>query len=491
MLPKIKELVEALNGEGVRYCHWKSNAALAQTVAGRTDFDLLVDRRDAPRFRSLMTRLLFRPVAAPRAERFPSMEHHYALDEESGMLVHVHAYFRVITGESLVKNYHLPLEEMLLQNIRDLGSIRVPTASAELVIFTLRMMLKHTTLVELLLLVRDGRAMHDEIAWLSQTGSPQEAADLVRDWLPSLDPGLFSTCAEALRSTTPAWRRVWLGLRLRRQLAPYSRHFWLWARLQGAWKFSTLLLRRLFRVRTRMSPLSGGAVIAFVGPEATGKSTLLAEVIGWLGGDFTVERIHAGKPPATVGTAVPNIFLPALRSLLPGHRSSRVEARFAPEGHAEEPEEGFPLLFALRSVMLAYDRRALLCRAFSRAAGGAFVLCDRYPSVGKGAPDGPQMAHLALPRGPLSLRRFLARLEGRLYRQIPPPDLVLHLTVPVEIAVARNETRGKKEPEDYVRLRHAKGSNLDFGRARVHRIATDRSLEETVREVKRTIWSLV
>ena len=77
-------------------------------------------------------------------ESFPSLEHYFALDEESGLLAHVHAYYRVITGESLSKNYRFPVEEMLLQNTRAEDSVRVPTKSAELVVFTLRMMLKHT-----------------------------------------------------------------------------------------------------------------------------------------------------------------------------------------------------------------------------------------------------------------------------------------------------------------------------------------------------------
>lgn len=129
--------------------------ALAEALAGQTDIDLLIHRRDATLFRTILSQLGFRPAVAQDGESFLSVEHFFALDEESGVLVHVHAYFRVITGESLVKNYRLPIEEMLLQNTREVDSVRVPTKSAELVVFTVRMMMKHTSVVELALLARD------------------------------------------------------------------------------------------------------------------------------------------------------------------------------------------------------------------------------------------------------------------------------------------------------------------------------------------------
>src|SRR5215510_7505680 len=118
---------------------------------------------EADSFRTLMGQLCFRPAIAKDVSSFPSVEHYFALDEESGDLVHVHAYFRVITGESLVKNYRLPLEAMLLENTREMESIRLPTKNAELVIFTLRMMLKHTSLTELLMLARDWKQVKHEI----------------------------------------------------------------------------------------------------------------------------------------------------------------------------------------------------------------------------------------------------------------------------------------------------------------------------------------
>lgn len=224
--------------------------------------------------------------------------------------------------------------------------------------------------------------------------------------------------------------------------------------------------------------------IAFVGSEASGKSTILNEVESWLGRDREVRRIHAGKPPSTWLTLIPHALLPTFRALFPEQRLLRVEAKMEEEPPAHG---GYPLLFAFRSVMLAYERRALINGALRRSRKGTIVLSDRYPSDTGGAPDGPQLGHLPLPSGRPSARRVLAALEGRLYRDIPPPDIVFHLSAPLEVTLARNAVREKREPEGYVRLRHAMSADLRFGGSVVHRVDTDKEFESVVVEIKDAI----
>jgi thymidylate kinase len=143
---------------------------------------------------------------------------------------------------------------------------------------------------------------------------------------------------------------------------------------------------------------------------------------------------------------------------------------------------------AVRATLLAHDRQALLTQAYSRAANGTIVLCDRYPSSQDGAPDSPQLADLAVATDQPLLQRQLAAMEGRLYRNIPPPDLVVYLSAPLDVTINRNATRGKKEPEEYVRWRHARSSHLEFGKAPVCRVNTDQPLDQTILEVKKAIW---
>ena len=279
-----------------------------------------------------------------------------------------------------------------------------------------------------------------------------------------------------------------LGRRVRAQLGPFARRGRTRAWLVETRAFAGKALYRSRGSRKALTPAGGGAVIAFVGPEATGKSTLLDDVAGWLGAHFTVRRVHAGKPPSTLLTVIPNLLLPALRSLVPGQRSTRVTASRGSGNGDESGGKPFPLLFGIRSVFLAHDRRALLTRAYARSANGEIVLSDRYPSVERGALDGAQLGHGDEPSPRGGVRSWLAGVESRLYLDIPPPDVVIYLTAPLEVALERNRERAKSEPESYLLSRHARSSNLQFDRVPVHKVETDRPLDELRTEIRRLVW---
>jgi len=487
MLGTVSLLFEGLNEREIGYCHWKSNWMLEQSLAGATDIDVLVERSQAGAFRAILRDLGFRPAVEPGVAPFPSVEHYHALDQESGELVHVHAYYRVITGDSLGKNYRLPLEQMLLGGDGRVGPVRISSRAAELVIFVLRMSLKHASLVELALVRRDWDRVRAEAAWLMAEDVRPEARALVATWLPGFDSEVFESALDSLLAPASLWRRVIVGRHVRKELRPFARHGRVRAWWTGVRSFGGKASNRVRGSKKKLAPSSGGAVIAFVGAEASGKSTLLEAVEGWLGSHFTVRRIHAGKPPSTPLTRIPNLLLPVLRALLPGQRSTAVSTRLVARDEVEAQKASYPLLFGVRSVLLAHDRRRLLVRAYARSANGEIVLCDRYPSSNRGALDGAQL-RLVDPEAAGRVRRWLSGIEDRLYRDVPPPDLVIQLTAPLDVTLARNRTREKSEPEEYVLSRHARSASLEFDRVRVEKVDTDRPLEEAFRDVRRLVW---
>jgi thymidylate kinase len=227
-------------------------------------------------------------------------------------------------------------------------------------------------------------------------------------------------------------------------------------------------------------------LIAFVGSEASGKSTIIAEMARRLAERGPVIRVHVGRPPSTALTFLPHVLLPAFRKLFPEQRTTHVEIRTRPSNRSERGRDRpVPMLFAVRSVMLAYERRALLVRATRRAVHGRIVLSDRFPPLNNGFPDGPQLGDLL---GAAGLRGRLASIEARCYRDIPRAKLVIQLTAPLEVTLARNAAREKYEPEEYVvRRHHVATSSLEFDGARVERIDTDRPLDDTLREVEAAI----
>jgi thymidylate kinase len=483
-----RRLIETLEHRGVLCCHWKSNTFLREALRGRGDLDLLVDRADAATFESVLAWLGFKRAVDELGGSLPAVSHFFGLDRPTGALIHLHAYYQVVTGESLLKNYRLPIERLLLEDRRYVDGVPIPSADAELIVFVIRAMAKHSSLVEYLLLQRRHgagyEALRAELQALLAECDLERSCDLLRRWLPPVDPSLFAECIEALRCDAPLARRAWLARRLHSRLRCYERLRPVPALFLRTSVVGALALRRMRGAGSSKRPANGGAVIAFVGPEATGKSTLAREVSTWLGAAFDVRSVHLGKPPSTWLTLLPNLAVPLLRKRLPRHRTTRMETG-QPDGGAGRVS----LLFGLRAVFDAWDRRALAISAHRDALRGRVVLCDRYPSTLVGAMDSPRLRVLPRDGWRGRLLRWMSELERRLYRQIPPPDTVIRLTVPVQVAIERNRERQKKgkETDHYVAGRHARGV-VPVYPARTIEFDSDRSQTQTVAAARQLVW---
>lgn len=491
----VGDLVETLNRKGIRYCHWKSNYSLEQALSGETDLDLLVDRQSIAQTKTILLELGFKPATAIGGPSTPTIYHYYGFDPNITQLVHVHLFGNVLTGESFVKSHLFPFETMLLENTSNLGQIRAASKPAELILFTLRMFIKYGSLLDLIYIYRKNEDIKAELRWLMSGSDMSDVFCLLEKYCPVIDRDLFIKCIDTLNSSSSLSDRVILAQLVRRRLSVYQKYT-PWKRflvyVQLLWD---QLKRRLSGNQRNKMLSSGGAIIAIVGPEATGKSTLVKESERWLGNTFAVRTVHAGKPPSTWLTAPLNIFLPFIRSVFPRLRTNRLEGHSSSGQADQSPERDkglASLIYAFRLVVLAWDRRHLLVKARRAAANGEIVISDRYPSEEVGAMDSPRLKENPAGRGLRgTLYNRLAHLEQRLYKQIPPPDIVLRLNVSIETAQQRNRERIKpgKETDAYVASRHRQTREWQkFGTKYIYDIDTEQSLTETILCVKKAIW---
>jgi len=491
-------LVNALNSNQINYCHWKSNFSLSETMSGKLDLDLLVDRKDLSEIWIILFNLGFKSAIVKTGKETPSIYHFYGFDHKSGLLVHVHLFSSILTGESFVKSHLLPFEQMLLANVYNISQVKVAPKAAELVLFIVRTYIKFSSLLDLLYLVGKFEDLKTELSWLQEDGDLSESLALLKRYCPVIDVSLFLECVDAIKNNETIFKRTILAQRIRSRLRVYAKHSRFGLTLTYFQILSGQVIRRLNGNKKNKMLHSGGAVIAFVGPEATGKSTLVSESKKWLEQAFATSMIHAGKPPSSWITAPINILLPLVRSMWPRLRMSRMEGHVTlSDKHLALPRvEGLSgLIYALRSVSLAWDRKQLLVKARRLAANGEILICDRYPSETVGAMDSPRLQENMDANGLIgSLYNWLARLEKHFYQQIPPPDLVLQLKVSIETAKKRNRERIKigKETDEYLESRHLQSQEWHFsGTKYIQSIDTELPLPETILKVKESIWEAI
>ena len=486
-LTRIATVLDRMEAEEVSYCHWKSNYHIDYAVTAREDIDILIREHDFPAFNKIMLDEGFRHSDSVTNREQPGVFHFLGNDEKTGSLINFHVYTRILTGDHFMKSWALPFEELLLSETARHGLIHLPPKSSEIIIYVVRNMIKHTTLFDLMLVRKEGKANKEEYKWLTNDLDIEVSLVKLEKYFPEISADEFKEALHLIGSNGPIQRRIILGFRFRNALSKYRRYSQINQSFRSVTSAFKMAISKFGRKEKHMNLLTGGKIIALVGPQATGKSTIANAIRGWLGQELAVSYIHTGKPPMTWVTFLPSMLIPFARSILPEQRSINVEIK------AEEEERpDYPLIFVIRKVMQAYDRRALLQKAFRASRNGKIILSDRYPSDTVGAIDGATFAYERIEQEKSLLKRGLMKLERRLYDDICPPDFILQLTVSVEKAVERNQKRSKsgfQQSTDYVKARHSQKRLPEFNHCSVVSIDTDGTLEETILEVKRQVWS--
>jgi thymidylate kinase len=483
MLTLVYRLVQALDSAGVRYCHWKSNIALARAARGDSDLDLLVDRVDSRAFLETLCTCGFKEVRTPVEQQMPGVMDYYGYDKESGKLVHVHAHYQLMLGHDLTKNYHLTLEKPLLETAVRQGSFRVPAPEFELLIFVIRMALKHSTWDVILggqgKLSRNER---EELAYLQSRASYNEMYDLLARYLPAVSAPLWARCLEALQPGCPPWRRAKTGQDLRSSLRAYERKPPVVDAGLKLWRYLLWGVRsRAFSFEPRKHFAGGGAMITIVGGDGSGKSTVVNGLYEWLAPEFDTTRVHMGKPRWSLLTVVVRGLLKVGRSLglYPFLRAPEVQ----PLGTPTVAFPGYPWL--LREVCTARDRYRTYLEARRRANEGGLVICDRFPLPQVKLMDGPQAERMTRNCPQNWFIRTLAATEKRYYRQIELPELLIVLRADPELAVKR---KTDEDPAS-VRVRSAEVWGINWDGVSAHVIDASRPKGEVLTQLKGLVWS--
>jgi thymidylate kinase len=478
----IRELCEELNAAGLLYCHWKSNAALDRCMGGEGDLDLLVSRAHAQAFSMILLGLGFRLVQDDSDPEVPGIVHYYGHDRESDRLVHVHAHYCLTVGHDATKNCHLPIERAYLESAKKNELIPVATPAFEMVVFVIRMMLKHSTWDTIL--ARQGRlsgSERRELEYLRARASQAQLHSIVAEHLPWISADLFDACLGALDRGVPVWVRARTGYRLQRSLRAHCRRplvtdtwFKLWRRAVGAFR------RRLSGNVPSKRMASGGVMVAVVGGDGSGKTTTVDAVHGWLVHEFRTIKVHMGRPRWSVVTVIVRAMLRVGRTLisLPFPRPrKRLAQSSAP------PPPGHSML--IRGVCAARDRYLAYTRARRFVASGGLVICDRFPMPQISLMDGPRYERVRNSLPSSLLVRSLASLEQRYYQSIALPEVVIVLRVDPEIAVAR---RAEADAET-VRVRCAEVWEAEWQETRIHVVDSSQPKAQVLSEVKALIWS--
>jgi hypothetical protein len=493
-------LLDDLATRQVRYCLWKSNLRLPQALAGVTDVDLLVDRTHSQAFNEVLGRHPVKPIFPPPHAVYPGMEHYLGFDKSDGRLFHLHVHYQMVLGEQFVKNYRVPMEREFLEFTRELGGVPVPSAALELSILSMRALLKYRArdVVKDVLGIRSpglAEDIHSEIDWLLAQTSVEEVRVALETCGGPVPGDLIGEFLETVeRAPRSGYQLFRLRGRLRATVARLQRR----GRVQASAEYLGAVWRQRGRFRLhpapdeRMTPAGGGLILALVGADGSGKSTLSGSLATWLGWKLEASVFYMGsKQPSRISSW---LYL-AFRAQRRGHRNLEALGRPAawmcrPLGATRD------LTLALHHLSIGRDRTRRYRAARRAAVAGSIVIFDRFPFERLSREprarllDGPQIAASVGGLGNRAIRALAAR-EERMYECFELPEYLLALQVSPEVSALRKPDHAPEIVAAKAREVLELAALAATSGAEVWSIDADRPLHEVTLEAKRRLWDVL
>jgi thymidylate kinase len=491
----LRQLLDRLDAEGIRYCHWKSNEHADASLAGDTDMDVLVDRRASVPLTRILAESGIKRFVAKAGRGYPGIEDYVGFDRDTGALTHLHLHYQLTLGEKFLKGHRPPWEELYLSTRvldEDLG-LYVADPHLELVVLVLRAAMKlraRDFLIEAIGTPYFRRGMLREFRWLADRVQPERVAELASRLLGPRAGQLFPPMLAAGRPSLAQLRAI------RRTAEPPLEEYRLYGAgeaLRHGWSRELAVVWwRLWNwhlhARSSRTLPQGGLLVAFLGSDGAGKSTVVGQIAQWLSREVAIALTYGGNGKGSAGWPRRSMeWLGAVRRAVKGAGAARPPAT-APEGDGP-PSRKLSLARAVWVQALARERRSRALAARRACGHGMIVLSDRLAqSQFPGWNDGPRLGAWA--EHPSAWRRALARRERESFAlsELSPPDLVIKLHVTPELAARRKPST----PPDQIRSGVELLRRLSYpSTTRVVDIDAGQPLPDVILQVKREIWDAI
>jgi thymidylate kinase len=493
-LKLVEDLLSSFHQHGINYCHWKSNEHLDATMKGDTDMDILFSGKQNERLNIILNELGFKLFKPVKQKQYNDIEDFIGLDQPSGKIVHLHAHFRLTMGEIYLKSYQPAFEDAILDSRvfnHRLGIYCIhPAFEIILLFFREALKIRKRDIIQLRLkksLNYSGNIQR-EFEWLKKRTTDNEIEAMLKNIMDNYCPilefvkGGFNR--EQLLKLSVLLKKE---LKRYRMLSPFKAMLIRWKR-----EVSLYLYRKSSRLSDkpllfqRINP-RGGLVIAVVGADGSGKSTVIANLQSTFRKKLDVYRLYFGKGKAN--------GLSWQRKLLIGfkNRFSATPSRAkVPNTQIDIPRTNKAsrrrnLFKWIEALMISWEKQRKLKRMVAAKNKGMLVICDRFPqNQNIGYNDGPVLNHLTSSQNPVL--RLISKWEASAYvkAEMNPPDLIFKLIADPVITQMRKPSNATIEMleaknEGIRRLKFAKNCSVVY-------IDATQPLEEVLYAIKKEIW---
>ncbi len=479
-----KELFERWNAEQVQYCHWKSNEHLIDGLNGDTDLDILVDLHDKINAENTLLLCKYKKFFPQYGSKYQDVDEWIGFDSLSGRLIHVHLHYRMITGHKGLKEYELPWAELAL-NTRVLDpqtSVYIMKPDLELITLYTRIGLKASI-----------RQVHQ-----AKKGTFELAQDIKKeieylkkriDWK-SVESHLKSIYGKSAEQFYQIIKLSEIDSKTFLQLInittdngrEYRKHGKIISTVQKYYYAVVLKsisyaknVRKLNIITRKIRSSKKGLLVAFIGQDGSGKSTVTDEIEKWLTWKIEAKKFYLGSGEQY------HSWRKRLHNHLSVNKNIIISCLCA-------------WLTVSDYVALSRSAFRTIKKAQKYTGKGGIAIFDRYPQIEyEGINDGPKIRSNYLPRVTNSLiKAYIVYCANREEKYLNAavqitPEIIFKLILPPEVSIQR------KPEEDYniIIKKHEIIKNLKFNDSEVYIIDAAECYESEIIKIKGLIWQQI
>lgn len=443
-LRAISTLWQALHENSILYCHCKGNERLASGLQGLTELNVLFAESQKDEIEFILHQLDFKKFNAVSQKPYDDITEFLTLDPDSGKLIHLHAHYRLIPVDPYLKGYQFTsnIESRILEGrvFNEACEVFCIQPAFELVLLFFRESLKLRQRDILLMPLKDNFRNSEyvlrEYNWLKARTTDEEICEVVKTCFNN-DREIYKIVSgelngKQLRTLSSLIKSGSLVPRLHSRLnaRPYS---WYREVSDAFCRKASAILDKTVSYK-RINP-RGGVVIALVGADGSGKSTITENLKNTFEGKLNVYKIYFGRGKGKA--SLTRRLLRACKLLFNGGENGKRES--ASQKTSVKKQGFIPHVYkCIEALLVAQEKKRNLKLMQIAKRKCALVICDRYPQDQiMGYNDGPLLndfvnsAHFIL--------RALARMERDVYADAGnhPPDILFKLVAQAEVVEKR------------------------------------------------------
>ena len=476
----VNSLFEQWNSNKILYCHWKSNEHLYEGLIGETDLDILVDYSMKEKAEESLTMSGYHKFLPQYGSRYDLVDDWIACDSETGRLIHIHLHYKMITGHKGLKEYDLPWTELALSTriMHSEFPVYVIDPNLEIIVLVARMSLKATVFKSFKVSIGRYVMSKDDKREMSYL---LDLAD--RDKVYSYLKRYFSSDADELlerifsKKYSENWYKITSNI-IRKHLKSCDRYkpFTMIVRI---YYYLVLCARLVLKKKLGIALItrktcSKGSIIAFVGQDGAGKSTVSDEVVKWLTWKIDAKKYYLGSGEHY------HSWQKSLRSKI--KRNSGLEGKV----------KSLLTISDLCHIAKVTYRKMTKAKRYSEKGG--IAIFDRYPQMQfEGINDGPKIRYnlkkQKLPTIVRTIALHYASVEEKYINKAikVQPDLVFKMLLPPEESIRRKP----EENLENVKQKHEIIKDLSFDKSEIVPVDATQDFTKELISIHNNIWNCI